>query len=143
VTFTVDAAPGRPIRLAKFIAYHTSATASPEQVCGRVDWTLDRIVAEGLKVAVRSSDVVARLGGDEFAILLPETDAASAEAVIRKVQGTVDDLLKEGRWNVTMSIGLLTCTRSPDSSDVALRKADALMYRAKSEGKNTVRHEVI
>jgi len=102
-----------------------------------------RIVAEGLKDAVRSSDVVARLGGDEFAILLPETDAASAEAVIRKVQGTVDDLLREGRWNVTMSIGLLTCTRSPDSSDVALRKADALMYRAKGEGKNTVRHEVI
>jgi alpha,alpha-trehalose phosphorylase len=47
VTFTIDAAPGCPIRLAKFIAYHTSATASPEQVCGRVDWTLDRIVAEG------------------------------------------------------------------------------------------------
>jgi alpha,alpha-trehalose phosphorylase len=47
VTFTIDGAPGHPIRLVKFIAYHTSATASPEQVCGRVDWTLDRIVAEG------------------------------------------------------------------------------------------------
>lgn len=47
VAFTIDAEPGRPIRLAKFIAYHTSATASPEQVCGRVDWTLDRIVTEG------------------------------------------------------------------------------------------------
>ncbi len=102
-----------------------------------------RIVAEGLRNAVRSSDVVARLGGDEFVILLPETDAVSAEAVIRKVQGTVDDLLREGQWDVTMSIGLLTCTSSPDSADQALGKADALMYRAKSEGKNRVRHEVI
>jgi len=102
-----------------------------------------RIVAKGLRDAVRSSDVVARLGGDEFAILLPETDAASAEAVIRKVQGIVDDLLREGRWNVTMSIGLLTCESPPESSDQVLRLADSLMYRAKSEGKNTIRHEVI
>jgi len=101
-----------------------------------------RIVAEGLRDAVRSSDVVARLGGDEFAILLPETDAVSSEAVIRKVQGTVDDLRREGRWSVTMSIGLLTCGSSPGSCDQALRKADALMYRAKSEGKNRVCHEV-
>jgi len=101
-----------------------------------------RIVSEGLRDAVRSSDVVARLGGDEFAILLPETGAAPAEAVIRKVQGTVDDLLREGRWNVTMSIGLLTCESPPDSSDQALRLADSLMYRAKSEGKNRICHEV-
>jgi diguanylate cyclase (GGDEF)-like protein len=102
-----------------------------------------RIVAEGVRDAVRSSDVVARLGGDEFAILLPETGAAAAEAVIRKVQGTVDVLLREGRWGVTMSIGLLTCESPPDSSDQALRQADSLMYRAKSEGKNRVCHEVI
>ena len=28
VAFTIDAEPGKPIRLEKFIAYHTSATAS-------------------------------------------------------------------------------------------------------------------
>jgi diguanylate cyclase (GGDEF)-like protein len=102
-----------------------------------------RIVAEGLRDSVRSSDVVARLGGDEFAILLPETGAAAAEAVIRKVQGTVDALLREGLWDVTMSIGLLSCESAPESSDQALRLADSLMYRAKSEGKNRVCHEVI
>jgi alpha,alpha-trehalose phosphorylase len=47
VAFTIDAEPDRPIRLEKFFAYHTSATASPEQVCGRTAWTLDRIVADG------------------------------------------------------------------------------------------------
>ncbi|HSH07094.1 MAG TPA: glycosyl hydrolase family 65 protein [Burkholderiales bacterium] len=54
VAFTVDAEPGKPIRLEKFIAYHSSATASPEQVCGRVAWTLDRIVANGFDVLAAS-----------------------------------------------------------------------------------------
>jgi alpha,alpha-trehalose phosphorylase len=54
VAFTIDAEPGKPIRLAKFIAYHTSATASPEQVCGRVAWTLDRIVDNGFDALAES-----------------------------------------------------------------------------------------
>ena len=102
-----------------------------------------RLVGEELRRTIRSSDVVARLGGDEFAILLPETDAVSAEAVIRKVQGVIADLFREGRWDVTMSVGLLTWESPPDSCDQALRKADDLMYRAKSEGKNRVCHEVV
>ena len=101
------------------------------------------MVAETLRKTIRSSDVVARLGGDEFAILLPETDAVSAEAVIRKVQETVDGVFREGRWDVTMSIGLLTWESAPDSCDQALRKADTLMYRAKNEGKNRVCREVV
>jgi len=54
VAFTVDAEPGKPIRLEKFIAYHTSATASAEQVCGRVTWTLDRTVANGFEALAAS-----------------------------------------------------------------------------------------
>jgi alpha,alpha-trehalose phosphorylase len=47
VAFTIDAEPDRPIRLTKFMAHHTTLSASPEQVCGRVDWTLNRTVAQG------------------------------------------------------------------------------------------------
>lgn len=54
VAFSVDAEPGKPIRLVKFIAYHTSATASPEQVCGRVAWTLNRVVARGFDALAES-----------------------------------------------------------------------------------------
>jgi alpha,alpha-trehalose phosphorylase len=47
VAFTIEAEPGRPIHLTKFMVYHTSQTASPEELCGRADWTLDRTCTRG------------------------------------------------------------------------------------------------
>lgn len=43
-------------------------------------------IASTLRSELRASDIVARLGGDEFAILLPETDAESAQAVLDKLR---------------------------------------------------------
>jgi alpha,alpha-trehalose phosphorylase len=46
VAFTIDARPGCPIHLTKYIVYHTSSTASSEELCGRAEWTMDRVVSE-------------------------------------------------------------------------------------------------
>ncbi|MBP8306824.1 MAG: GGDEF domain-containing protein [Burkholderiaceae bacterium] len=88
---------------------------------------------------VRSSDIVARLGGDEFVVLLPETDADSAQALLERMRHAIErspDIISVG---VTPSIGLVF--ENPITSDIEalLRKADGLMYEAKREGKNTVR----
>jgi len=45
--FTIDARPGCPIELSKYIVYHTSPTASAEELCGRVEWTMDRVTTHG------------------------------------------------------------------------------------------------
>jgi alpha,alpha-trehalose phosphorylase len=42
VAFTIAARPGCPIHLTKYMVYHTSATAAPEELCGRSEWTLER-----------------------------------------------------------------------------------------------------
>jgi alpha,alpha-trehalose phosphorylase len=47
VTFTIQARPGCAIHLTKYMVYHTSQTASSEELCGRAEWTMDRIVNEG------------------------------------------------------------------------------------------------
>ena len=47
VAFTIQARPGCPIHLIKYMVYHTSPTASSEELCGRAEWTMDRIVNEG------------------------------------------------------------------------------------------------
>ena len=47
VAFTVEARPGCPIHLTKYMVYHTSPTASSAELCGRAEWTMDRVMQQG------------------------------------------------------------------------------------------------
>jgi alpha,alpha-trehalose phosphorylase len=47
VVFTVDALEGRPIRITKYLAYHTSRGVPVDELCDRADRTLDRAVRQG------------------------------------------------------------------------------------------------
>ena len=49
VAFTIEARPGCPIHLTKYMVYHTSQTASPAELCGRAEWTLDRVMNQGFQ----------------------------------------------------------------------------------------------
>jgi diguanylate cyclase (GGDEF)-like protein len=87
-------------------------------------------VAQALSSSFRRADLVSRLGGDEFAVLLPETDSAEAEKLVRRaVEAAQADL---ARYGSRISIGAVTFTGAPRSSDAALKTADEMMYLAKS-----------
>jgi alpha,alpha-trehalose phosphorylase len=45
--FSVEARPGCAIQLTKYMVYHTSGTASVQELCERAEWTMDRIVRRG------------------------------------------------------------------------------------------------
>ncbi len=47
VVFMIDAQPMNPIRVTKFMVYHSSNTATADEIARRTEWTLDRISAEG------------------------------------------------------------------------------------------------
>lgn len=49
VVFSLTGEPGATIRLTKYMAYHTSGTAGQEEMCGRVERTLDRVIGEGFE----------------------------------------------------------------------------------------------
>src|SRR5262245_12352731 len=49
VAFTIEARSGVLIELTKYIVYHTSPTASAEELCGRAEWTMDRITNQGFE----------------------------------------------------------------------------------------------
>jgi alpha,alpha-trehalose phosphorylase len=56
VAFTIDARPGDPIHLAKFMVYHTSQTASADELCGRAEWTMDRVMQQGFEHLLASQE---------------------------------------------------------------------------------------
>ena len=101
------------------------------------DFTL-RVIAQTLACSVRQTDTVARIGGDEFAILLPNTDLNGTMAVMNKVQNKLMEEMMQTKSNATFSIGVITFTVPPASVDELLQKADEVMYKVKSKGKNGV-----
>lgn len=48
--------------------------------------------------------------------------------------------MKQHGWPVTFSIGVLTCTTAPPTSDALIKMADELMYAVKHEGKNAAKY---
>ncbi len=99
-----------------------------------------RAVADGLQLQLRSPDVLARLGGEEFVALLPNTELPAAQQVAQRVLAHLRNNeveLQDGRrLRISASIGVTACL--PDETDIdwALARADAAMYRAKSQGRD-------
>lgn len=102
-----------------------------------------KLSASVLKSGLRSTDVVARLGGDEFVVMLPEGEPGAGVQVVLKLRGTFRETMKDAGWPISVSIGLVTFVRPPDSVDEMLKWADSLMYEVKREGKDDVKMEVV
>jgi len=96
-------------------------------------------VAETLARNLRAFDVVSRFGGDEFVLLLPETGDNAAEMVLDKLMGALRGAV-QGRWPTSFSIGAVTIDGPRTSLDRLIQQADKLVYAAKQDGKDCVRH---
>lgn len=104
-------------------------------------------LSERLRAALRREDVAARLGGDEFVVLITgETDskqqaAEAAMYVAKKIQNAICTpyRLHGYEHTVTSSIGITLYPEDGASGADVLRQADTAMYRAKEEGRNSIR----
>jgi diguanylate cyclase (GGDEF)-like protein len=99
-----------------------------------------RAFAEVLSGRIRGIDQAARLGGEEFAILLPETDAAGAEALAENLRVAVAELavpVGEHEVHITSSFGVAAFPES-HNADELMTAADLALYSAKRHGKDRV-----
>jgi diguanylate cyclase (GGDEF)-like protein len=93
-----------------------------------------RAAAMTLQKALRTSDSAFRIGGDEFALLLPQTDAAQALALSRRIETVFAETLRplQLAFAVTMDHGVATFPQDGDQSDQLIRVADERLYRFKN-----------
>jgi diguanylate cyclase (GGDEF)-like protein len=94
-----------------------------------------RAAATTLKKALRTSDSAFRIGGDEFALLLPQTDAAQALALSRRVGTVFGESLAHFQMAVSVSMdhGVATFPQDGDQADQLIGVADERLYRLKHE----------
>lgn len=99
-----------------------------------------REVAERLRSSLRSGDVVGRIGGDEFVAILD--DVRSESDVALAARNLLNVLRKPYHVDAfelrtSPSIGISLCPHDGTEIDVLIRHADAAMYQAKANGRNT------
>jgi diguanylate cyclase (GGDEF)-like protein len=93
--------------------------------------------SKAIITTIRKTDIAGRMGGDEFAVCFPETTAEQVRKAVEKLAMSLEIMTSQSGWQVTASIGVVTCNKVSESFDVLLGKADKLMYLAKEKGKNT------
>lgn len=95
-----------------------------------------------MRDVLRGSDVKCRYGGEEFLVLLPETPLAGARRVAETLRREIAE--RPIPWagealTVTASFGIAQALPGEVNLEAIIARADAALYRAKSEGRNCVR----
>ncbi|KRP72765.1 MULTISPECIES: GGDEF domain-containing protein [Pseudomonas] len=99
-----------------------------------------KIIANVLSKRLRPSDFIARFGGEEFVLLMPDSTLADALAVAQVMRAAIEACpfhFKGEPVTITVSMGVAQF-QPGERSDMALKRADEALYRAKAAGRNQV-----
>jgi len=91
---------------------------------------------------LRKTDTIGRWGGEEFLLLLPETGMDVVPLGLGRLQLRVSGMpmSQNPPLFITFSAGL-TKYRSGECIEQTLKRADQLLYQAKSRGRNQIMHD--
>lgn len=86
--------------------------------------------AEVIEKGCRPTDIIARVGGDEFMIILPKTDFATAEKIVKGIK-RLAAAEKVGSFEISISFGCSTKDNKNDDMQKFFKQAEDQMYRNK------------
>jgi diguanylate cyclase (GGDEF)-like protein len=99
-------------------------------------------VASLLRGLLRDTDTIARMGGEEFVLVLPNTDARHASALLERLRIEIEEhseVSDKGAIRTTASFGgTATVSGKVANANDLLREADQALYCAKADGRNRV-----
>ncbi len=100
-----------------------------------------RQFARILRHHVRDVDVAGRIGGEEFAVIVLDSSAGQALYIARRVRAALaaQPLAVAGGVRVSVSVGIAEPGAWHGSAAHWFAEADAALYTAKREGRDTVR----
>lgn len=99
-----------------------------------------KVFAKRLHECVREEDTLSRMGGDEFMVIMEDLPRLQASSIVaQKIMSVMERPLHLAGKTLylTSSIGISVYPQDGENSAVLVRNADAAMYKAKSEGRNT------
>lgn len=91
---------------------------------------------------LRNTDLLVRWGGEEFLLFCPGTALPQAVALAERLRQAVAEAFERSQWpNVTISLGVTVYHLDEMMTDT-LSRVDALLYRAKHNGRNRVESDL-
>ena len=98
------------------------------------------IIAKKLQSCLRETDTLSRLGGDEYCLIIDSFQQLEqinnvAVKLFNEMQKPM--VFSNHELYVTSSIGISIYPQDGETPDTLLRNADAAMYKAKEEGRNS------
>jgi diguanylate cyclase (GGDEF)-like protein len=93
-------------------------------------------IAQTLMQFSSSGSTFFRLGGDEFLVVSPKANQVQMDQLCSNIVKTVNQVMKDSGYPVTLSIGNVTYLEVPNSVSEVLHQVDLEMYRHKTQSKN-------
>ncbi|MBD3652848.1 EAL domain-containing protein [Kangiella sp.] len=98
-------------------------------------------IANRLRFDLGKQSIISRIAGDSFAAILPATNEHSAALIAEKL---LEDVQRKIKFNshalsVSTSIGLALSPNDGQTATKLMMRAEAAMYRAKQDGRNSFR----
>ncbi len=94
-------------------------------------------VAYTMRAALRAGDSIYRVGGEEILVILPGADEEAAVEIAERLRQEVRRRRPVG-VAVTVSVGVAVSQPDVVNTDDLVARADAALYSAKAEGRDTV-----